>query len=201
MSFRESSPQQLAEIERKAYDFMRKNLRGVGKEKAEKRISYARLHLLPKMFATVYSLPRFQARERGIERAVTEYRARDQVRTKVPSPTTLQKIESLMPERLTDKQLVKRLAQLRATKRSWVSDKLSNAYYRRVVDPGGVTGKVPKDVFLFTNLDPTIRDFETEIRKRRKPQPIIHKARAKPRKKKAVKIVSLPDYIWKVRKR
>lgn len=86
--------------------------------------------------------------------------------THSPSPSTLKNIQTIKPKTLTNKELIRKFGQLKAVKMDYVRGTLSNKYYRRVIDPGGVTGKVPKDVFLFTNLDPTIKDFKTEIKKR-----------------------------------
>ena len=86
MSFRESTPKELVELERKAYGFMRKNLRGISKEKAEKRISYVQLQgASQKMFATVYSMPRIEALERGMGKAISEYRKPKPIRFGQPS--------------------------------------------------------------------------------------------------------------------
>lgn len=96
------------------------------------------------------------------------------VNKNLPSLSTLKKIESLIHlEKLSDKQLRKRYKQLKTTRRAWIGGRLPSTFYRGIADAGGVTGKVPKDVYAFTNLDPTIRDFEKEIQKRTKPKIIL----------------------------
>lgn len=133
------------------------------------------------------------------------------VNKNLPSLATLKNIESLVHlEKLSDKQLTKRYKQLQTTKRAWIGGRLPNTFYRGVADPGGVTGKVPKDVYAFTNLDPTMRDFEKEMQGRAKPKKRqrLHTSRTgkTPRVlRKAVKnghrVFSFSDDIWKVRKR
>jgi len=83
-----------------------------------------------------------------------------------PSPSTLSNIERTQPSSLTDKQLVTQYGKLKSAKNDYIHGVLPNSYFRGVADVGGVTGKVPKDVFLFTNLDLTIEEFKNEIKKR-----------------------------------
>jgi len=107
-----------------------------------------------------------QTTQRSLNSFAKPKSRRYEVEVCTPSPSSLKNIESLRPDGLTDGQLIKRFGELKATKRDYVRGQLSNEYYVKVADPGGVEGKVPKDVFLFTNLDPTIKDFQKEIKKR-----------------------------------
>ena len=80
--------------------------------------------------------------------------------------STLERIEAFLPKTLNNKRLIKKYGSLIATKQAYIRGNLSSDYYRGVADAGGVTGKVPKNVFALVNLDYTIEEFRGELRKR-----------------------------------
>ena len=88
------------------------------------------------------------------------------VNVAVPSPSKLSDIERTFPSTLQNDRLIKDYAYLKATKHAFVRGELPNEYFVGIVDAGGVTGKVPKDVMLTSNLDDTFQEYETEVKRR-----------------------------------
>ena len=87
------------------------------------------------------------------------------VNVTVPSPSSLNNTIRLHAKSLTDKQLITKYGQLKAAKKAWVYRTLPSKYFVGIADPYA-TGKVPKDVMSLVNIDPTIEDFQKEIKKR-----------------------------------
>ena len=87
------------------------------------------------------------------------------VYAKVPSLSSLRQYENELPNRLSDEHLIRHYASLQATKYAYIRGSLPNSFYTTLID-SSASGKVPKDVFLLTNLNETIRDFSSEIEKR-----------------------------------
>ena len=84
----------------------------------------------------------------------------------IPSLPMLQRIHTEMPSKLTNRQLIRKYASLKATKIAWTKNSLPNSFYVGVADAGGVTGRVPKDVMALVNIDETLSVFSKEIKKR-----------------------------------
>jgi hypothetical protein len=85
----------------------------------------------------------------------------------VPSLHLLKNIHSQIPNKLSDSALIRYYAYLKAARLSFIQCVLPKEYYEGIADAGGVTGRVPKDVFALTNIDYTLDEFQKEVSKRK----------------------------------
>ena len=88
------------------------------------------------------------------------------INVSIPSSAKLKDIETTTPSNLNDDRVMKDYAYLKATRHFFIRGELPDEYFDGITDAGGVTGRVPKDVFLTSNLDSTIEDYSQEIKKR-----------------------------------
>lgn len=85
----------------------------------------------------------------------------------VPMFNAMKRVVSDIADRVDDeKKLLKNYAQLLAYKSAYIKGILPNEYYVGA-DTHSSSGKVPKDMWLLSNVDNAIEEYQDELTKRR----------------------------------
>ena len=85
---------------------------------------------------------------------------------KIPSYSIAQRIARENPTLLSDKVLVNTYAKACAIHYANHQNRLPQGYFNGVIDSGGVTGRVPRDMWLQSNMAWSVGELKKEIERR-----------------------------------
>ena len=79
----------------------------------------------------------------------------------VPSLEILKRNVYSIPQKLTDKEVIRKYGQLKAAQNAWVNGKLPACFYEL-----SMYGRVPKDAATLSQISSAIQEYQIEIEKR-----------------------------------